>query len=290
MTTIKKLIGFQTQILKERGIENPRLDVEVLLANILNCSREHLLLKANDEFVPEQTKILEQLVSKRAEGEPVAYLVGKKSFFGKDLLVRPGVLIPRPESEHLVEEALQWMAQSTPPFKICDLGCGSGCIGLSILTNSVDSELLAVDKSPIACEVTRDNTKILGLTSRAEIRQMDLDSHELPGSNFDLVVANPPYVSVGDPHLQSEVIRYEPHEALFASREGLDFILKWKDVSSKILRPGGLLLMEFGATQGRQVLSYFTSDPAFEQVRIGKDLSGHDRYVVAIRSAQSAAN
>ena len=270
-------------LLQKSQILSARLDADLIVGFVLGKSREQLLISNTEEITEKDRQEIFKMTAKRADGWPLAYLTGKKSFFDIDFDVRSGVLIPRPETEHLVEESLQWMAsQNQESFTIVDLGCGSGCIGLSILNNTINSKLIAVDKSEIACAVTGENGRKLGLSERINI--LNLSAEELAHTNTDLVVANPPYVSPSDMDLDPNVRQYEPAEALFSNDSGYEHIASWKNVASRVLRPGGLLLMEIGFRQGPRTLGIFQSDPAFVYARIGKDLSGNDRYLVATRA------
>ncbi len=282
MGTLGDLVKRISRDFEAAKISSPRLDADLLIGFVLGKTREELIV-ANAETVStvQEGKILE-LAKRRSNGEPVAYLVGMKSFFGLDFNVRPGVLVPRPETEHIVEEALQWLAsKNQDSFTICDLGCGSGCIGIAVLHNSLNSTLTAADKSPIACEVTKENAEKFGLSDRVTVMNIPVEELNLP--KVDLVLANPPYIAPSDKDLEPNVRKFEPAEALFSGPTGFEHIQNWKNVAAGLLLPGGLLIMEFGFKQGDRTKSIFESDPAYDFVRIGKDLSGNDRYIVATR-------
>jgi len=286
MTSINNIMRDGLDVLKSADLRSAHLDIELLLCHVLHMTREQLILERDRELSTDEQNEFRKLLSRRAQGEPVAYLIGKKEVFGAEFIVKPGVLIPRPESEHLVEEALQWITlQAASPITICDFGSGSGCIGLSILLNSINTKLLAIDKSEIACEIIGKNVLKHGLGARCDVLLHELGEHSASALplNVDIVVANPPYISSDDSALDPNVRKYEPHEALFAGEKGLEFILKWKNLAREILRTGGILIMEFGYSQGRDVKDIFENDLGFEKIKIGKDLSGHDRYVIAHR-------
>ncbi len=286
MATIKDSLNFAANTLKAVGIESTQLDAEIILAHILSTTREDLLIRSKEDLPEDTAERFKSFVERRSQGEPVAYIIEKRAFFGAEFKVRKGVLIPRPETEFLVEEALQWLArQSAEEFYVADLGCGSGCIGLSILQNSLNSKLIAVDKSHAACELTTENAELLGLSERVQVIPLDLSVGRMNlAQPMDIVVANPPYISPDDNNVDKHVRQFEPHEALFSGKSGYEHIETWKNTAAEILRPGGILIMEFGFTQGPKTKQIFESDPAFESVRIGKDLSGNDRYVFSIRS------
>lgn len=282
MGSIKELVKKVSQKFEAAKISSARLDADLLIGYVLGKTREELLIANNEAVSAQQEESILALAEKRSAGEPIAYLLGVRSFFGLDFNVRPGVLIPRPETEHIVEEALQWLAsQNQETLAVCDLGCGSGCIGLSILHNSLNSTLVAADKSKFACELTQENAEKLGLTDRVTV--LNLPAEELNIPKVDLVVANPPYISPSDRDLAPDVKKFEPAEALFSGPTGFEHIQNWKNVAAGLLRSGGVLIMEFGFKQGARTQSIFESDPAFDFVRIGKDLSGNDRYIVATR-------
>jgi release factor glutamine methyltransferase len=273
-----------SESLRGSGLE--RLDAEILLCSILKFSREELLLAAGRELSPEAAAQCGDFFKRRKSGEPVAYITGERAFFGHSFFVQPGVLIPRPESEHLVEEALQFLAlYSKEQVLVADFGCGSGCIGLSILQHCPDARLTAVDKSDVACAVTLQNAQRLGLLEKARVVHSDVA--ELASEAFDVIVANPPYIAFSDTRVEAEVRTFEPADALFAGETGLECLLKWKNRASALLRPGGFLAMEFGEGQGAEVEKIFSDDLAYENVKIGKDLSGRDRYVTALRARES---
>ncbi len=290
MPTIKDAIRDNTNTLMASGFESARLDVEVILSHMLETSREGLLIHSNKDLSPDIEFKLQNLIQRRLRGEPVAYITGTKSFFGLDFLVSPGVLVPRPETEHLVEEALQWLAlHEQEQLRICDMGTGSGCIGLSILKNTLASKLIAIDISDAALVNTLANAQRLSLGAQVELLKLDLntasDLKTHVSEPVDLVVANPPYIAHNDIHIQKSVRDHEPLEALYAGQTGYECIAQWKNAARQILKPGGLLIMEFGFLQGFNTHEIFKSDLAYESVRIGKDLSGNNRYIVATRTA-----
>jgi release factor glutamine methyltransferase len=228
---------------------NPRLDAEVLLACILRKPRSFLY--SHPEHIPSRTQLarFQALLDRRLRGEPVAYLTGKREFWGMDLKVNADTLIPRPETEHLVEAALE-LLPATQPVTVADLGTGSGAIALAIRRERPRSTLLAVDRSPDALRVARINSKRL----RIPIRCLMADwCNGFAAQSLDMIVSNPPYVAAGDAVLKSGDLRFEPKSALSAGKDGLAAIRRLVPAAAQTLKPGAWLLLEHGYNQGEAV-------------------------------------
>jgi release factor glutamine methyltransferase len=228
----------------------PRLEAEVLLACTLNRSRCHL--HAWPEHTPEadQAHRFRALLARRQRGEPIAYITGHREFWSMDLLVTPATLIPRPETELLVEIALARIPEDRAA-RIADLGTGSGAIALAIARERQRSRVVATDASAPALAIARHNAERLGLDN-VEFRQSDWYS-ELGAERFDAILANPPYVAIADPHLECGDLRFEPRVALAAGADGLDAIRAIAAGAIAHLNPGGWLLLEHGFDQGEGV-------------------------------------
>jgi release factor glutamine methyltransferase len=219
-------------------------------------------------------------------------ILGEQEFYGLSFAVNSHVLIPRPETEHLVDEVLRWLS-SQPQLKervrIVDLGAGSGCIGLSLLKKRPDAQLLAVDVSVEALDVLDFNAKSLSVENRTSILSLkaeDLTLADLPESfngQVDIVVANPPYIDPSDPEVDQWVKTHEPSLALFSDEGGLGAIRRWSVVAANLLRPGGFLVFEIGHCQGIAAKKLLGEISNLVSVGIGKDYSGKDRYVFAER-------
>lgn len=259
--------------------DSPRLDAELLMAHALQMERSDLLLKLPDLDVPAE---FASLVERRRQSEPIAHIVGSKEFWGLDFRVTPDVLIPRPDSELLIEEAVSLFA-SAHPQRIADLGTGSGALLLAALHEFPESRGLAIDASAAALQIAHDNADALGLADRARFLLLDWTAANwtsLLGSGFDLVLANPPYVST-DARLSADVAGFEPHQALFAGADGLDDYRMIIPALEKLLSPTGTALLEIGFDQAKPV-SGLAADCGYN-VELKQDLGGNDRLLVLRR-------
>lgn len=251
---------------------DPRRDAQVLLGFALGVSRAWLVAHAADAAAVEGTERYRQLVRERARGRPVAHLTGRREFFGIEFEVSDAVLIPRPETELLVEAALHRLPEGTP-HEVLDLGTGSGCIALTIASQRPRARVTATDASDAALAIARRNAARLGL--QVQFLQGDWFS-PVQGRMFDLVVSNPPYVAQGDPHLARGDLRFEPEQALVAGADGMDDLRRIIACAPALLRPGGWLLVEHGHDQAgacRDLLH----DAGFADVSCLEDLGGLPR-------------
>jgi len=223
-----------------------RLEAQVLLGHALGQDRAYLIAHGADPLSVDQTDAFHVLLSRRLSGEPVAYILGKREFLSLDLRVTPAVLIPRPETELLVEQALARLPQDAPS-RVLDLGTGSGAVALAIVRHRPRAEVVAVDQSAAALEVARENAAQLGL-SNLHFLQGDWYG-PLDRRRFDLIVSNPPYIAAGDPHLSEGDLRFEPAAALASGADGLDAICIIVASAHDHLLPGGWLLFEHGYDQ-----------------------------------------
>jgi release factor glutamine methyltransferase len=253
--------------------DTPRLDAELLLAHAMGISRESLLLGAPDAAVPDAFR---DLIARRRTDEPVAYIVGHRAFWTIELAVTPAVLIPRPDSETLIEAAITHFGTRAPQ-RILDLGTGSGALLLAALDHWPAAHGLGVDLSAAAVAVARANADRLGLAGRAQF----LEAGWEPAAEgaYDLVLCNPPYIET-DADLPAQVVRHEPASALFAGPDGLD---DYRRIAPALALPaGGVACVEIGATQAHAVQALFEGEGFLTQVK--QDLAGHDRCVVVTRN------
>ncbi len=253
--------------------DSPRLDAELLLAFVLQVPRSYLFAHPEEQPGTEAFAIFRDLVNRRKGGEPVAYITGVREFWSLDLTVNRHTLVPRPDTETLVATALDLIADCRKP-DIADLGTGSGAIALALACERPDANIVATDASEEAIALARFNC------TRLEIINVDFICGNwfdaVPGRKFDLVVSNPPYVAVDDPHLRSADIRYEPINALAAGSDGLDSIRQIVAAAPSYLRPGGWIALEHGDRQGHAVTSLLTA-AGFGQVATVNDHGGRER-------------
>lgn len=272
--------------LREAAARIQPRDAEVLLAHVLGRERTWLLAHPEAEIKEAQRAGFLSLVTRRAQGTPLQYITGVQEFFGLSLRVSPAVLIPRPETEHLVEAVLAWAATQAAqngPMRIADAGTGSGAIALALAAHLPHAEIYATDISAAALEVARDNAMRLGLAARTIFALGDLLSPFgaalESGMRFDAVASNPPYVSRRDATtMQREVVEHEPHTALFAGENGLEVYRRLAPAARAALRPGGLLAMEIGFGQ-RDAISRLLE--GWGNVRFIEDYAGIPRVVLA---------
>lgn len=254
------------------GSDTARYDAELLMAHALGTSRSDLFLKRMGDPAP---TAFDDLVARRAAHEPVAYILGHTQFWGLDFAVSPAVLVPRPDSETLIDAARTALA-ATPPRRILDLGTGSGCLLLSALHEWPQAEGIGLDRSAAALDVARDNAESLGLSGRADLRLADWHAAQWAAGlgRFDLILANPPYVE-DDADLDPTVRAFEPAGALFAGPEGLDDYRVLIPQLPALLAPGGIALVEIGYRQAPAV-SAIAEDAGFA-VRLHHDLAVRPR-------------
>ncbi len=273
------------QFFKEKKLDSPRLDAELLIAHALKLERMQLYMKYEAPLSETEVAACREVVRRRSHGEPVAYITGDKGFYGHIFSVGAGVLIPRPETEHLVELALEFIKEKkilNP--RILDLGAGSGCIGFSVLKNQADAILVSVEKSAEAFAYLQKNCDALGLQERVDLKLAsanDLIADQL--GNFDIILANPPYIAADDPALEAAVKKFEPAAALFAEGNGLQLLLAWSKQFSGLLKTPGLMAFEMGYLQAAEMRGHFSALNIFNTVEIVKDLSGLDRIVKGVQ-------
>jgi release factor glutamine methyltransferase len=280
--TIQRLIRSTADVFSKRGMASPRLDAELLLGHTLALDRTGLYMHAHRPVDAEEREAFRALVKRRLSGEPIAYIVGTKGFWTLDLAVDARVLIPRPETEGLVELALRFTRRyAHAAWRIVDVGTGSGALALALASELPEASVLAIDVSTDALEVARENAERLGLRDRVNAVAGDLLAPlQARPASVDLIVSNPPYVALGSGALEPDVAAHEPALALYAGADGLDAIRRLIPEAARALAPGGLLLVEIGHDQGDPVRAL--ARPHFARVRIEKDYNGHDRVLVAL--------
>lgn len=282
--TIGALIQWAREYLGRQGVDSPRLAGELLLAHALGLDRVQLYLRYQQPLTPAELAGFKELILRARQQEPIAYILGKKEFWGLELLVGSGVLIPRPETEHLVEEGLKRLQEVAEP-RVLDLCTGSGAVALALAAERDELKAVAVDLSQQALDFARRNVAELGLEGRVELRRGHLFEPVAADGFFHLVTANPPYVSEAEwPKLPPAVREFEPRQALVAGPLGLELAEQIIAGAPAHLRAGGWLLMELGQGQAARARELAASSGAYEEIQIINDLAGIERVLACQRS------
>ncbi|MBU0566782.1 peptide chain release factor N(5)-glutamine methyltransferase [bacterium] len=285
-TTWKVLdvLDWTTNYFKDKKIASARLDAELLIGFALNLPRIDLYLNFDRPLDKEELKKIRELVKRRATFEPVAYLTGKKEFYSLEFEVTKDVLVPRPETEILVEQAIKIGQEIGGRLRIVDLGCGSGNIAISVAKNLEGSLVYATDVSRKALEVARRNAFSLGVSDRVVLLCQDLFSAFSKAKEANLILSNPPYISLEEyPALAPDIQDFEPKQALEAGEKGLRFYRKIIGEAPEHLKEKGYLILEIGSAQTAMVKELILASGEFLSCKIVKDYSGLDRVVVAQR-------
>jgi release factor glutamine methyltransferase len=286
--TIQKLLNWITDYLTQRNVDAPRLSAELLLSHVLGLKRIELYTQYNQPVAQEQLDQLRGLVKRAGQHEPVAYLVGRTEFYSMELDVTPDCLIPRPETELLVQRAIEFLRKRTGPQLVCDLCTGCGVIAVAIARNVPDAKVMATDISEAALGVAARNIEKHKLQERVELRRGDLFEPLVAQLDlFDVIACNPPYVSAAEYEaLEKNVKDYEPRLALHAGADGLDFYRRIAGKVDGYLKPDGVLLLEIGYQQGEAVRELFERSGLFAEVRTEKDINRNDRIIVAQKKVE----
>lgn len=262
------------------NVPSPRLNAETLLMFALTADRAYLYAHPERELTADELQRYEEALSQRARGVPAQYITGHQEFWGLDLIVSPAVLIPRPETEHLVETVLHLVGEAdlrSP--RIVDVGAGSGAIALALAHELKQAEIHATDVSPDALEIARANAARLEFASRIKFHQGDLLSAFAPGEQFDFVVSNPPYVAKRDfDSVEAQVRRFEPYNAVFAGEDGLDVYRRLIPQAREHLRGGAWLVMEIGAGMEEDVRALLMG---WHEIGVTADLQAIPRVIAA---------
>jgi release factor glutamine methyltransferase len=279
--TILKLLAWTTSFFRSHGIQSPRADAEILLAHTLASERIALYTHHDQPLNPDELRRFKTAIKRRAAREPVAYIVGQKGFWSLELAVTPAVLIPRPETECLVEKALQFLPcdAAASPLRVLELGTGSGAIVLALAKERPTHRFYALDRSVAALTVARRNARRASLADRVCFWVADWVDALRPGAPlFDLIVSNPPYIRAGDiPGLQPEIGRFEPRQALDGGPDGLQDLRRIIRQAPAFLAPGGRLLLEIGWDQAMALGAVAADCGLYEESTVFQDYSGLDR-------------
>jgi len=279
--TVRKVLGWTADRFQQQQLDAPRLTAEILLAHALGTDRLQLYLDLERPLHAEELAGIRALIRRRFEGIPTQYLTGTREFYGRPFSVDPRVLIPRPETELLVEEVLNFVPAGAG-VEVVDIGTGSGCIAATVAAERPIASVWATDISGVACDVARSNLNCLGLIERVRLLQGDLFEPLPAGHFFDLIVSNPPYVRRQELPALSAEVQKEPLIALDGGEDGLAIIRRLVGQAESHLKTGGLLAFEIGEAQGEAVLTLLKSK-GYREPRIGKDLAKLDRFALALR-------
>jgi release factor glutamine methyltransferase len=268
--------------LEEADTPSPRLSAELLLMFTLGCDRAYLFAHPERELNSEEAERYDDAIARRCHGEPAQYITGHQEFYGRDFLVSPAVLIPRPETEHVIEAALDLASHSRDArWDVLDVGTGSGCLAVTLAKELPQSRLMAVDISPEALEIAQANAA--RLEANVEFRQSDLLGTIETDRTFDVIVSNPPYVGECEADkVQRQVKDFEPHVAVFGGERGMDIIERLAPQVWTHLNPGGWFLMEIGFSIADPVHALMRD---WKEFRVVPDLQGIPRVVVARKPA-----
>lgn len=273
MTTVKQALELSKSL--QRASDSWKLDGELLLAHVLGKPREYLFTWPDAQIEETNLKSFESLLSRRSQGEPVAYLTGSQAFWDFELVVNPSVLIPRPETELLVEKAIELSDElEFEQVAIADLGTGSGAIAIALAKHNAAWQITAVDKSADALAVAKNNGDRLSASNISFFLSSWCSA--LSESSFDIIAANPPYVEAGDAHLSEGSLPFEPMMALVAEGQGLADIQHIIDESKRCLKAGGWLIIEHGFDQSSAV-TQLMGVAGYKKIGINADLAGIDR-------------
>lgn len=280
---LKQAVDAAYQFFFDNDVPSPRLNAELLLMFVLGRERAYLYAYPERELTPEEQSRYDEVARERARGCPTQYITGHQEFWGLDFIVSPAVLIPRPETEHVIEVVLELLKDYKPNGKLrmIDIGTGSGCIALAVASELPQLEILACDISEDALEVACANAVRLGLEKRVRFRQSDLLS-VYQGKQFDFVISNPPYVGESEADkVQKQVREFEPKTAVFSGREGMEIYKRLIPQAHAALKPGGWLVTEIGYSTEEKVKQLLIG---FTDVQTTADLQGIPRVVAARRN------
>ena len=274
--TIREVLEWATEDFAARGIESPRLDAELLVAKALGIDRVGLYLDLNRPLVDRERSAIRPLVARRREREPVAYILGHRDFYGRRFSVTPEVLIPRPDTETLVEHALRCIPEDAA-CRVLDVGTGSGAIAVTLAAERPLAFVTATDISQTALEVAAGNAERLGVEARVRFERADL----LNGvEQYDVIVSNPPYIAQSEIEtLQAEIRDHEPIAALEAGEDGLDVVRALLPAAEPVTASGAQMLIEIGAGQAVSVVDFAAGHTAWQPVAVYPDLNRVERVV-----------
>ena len=279
---LKQAVDSAYQLFIENDVPSPRLNAELLLLFVLNRERAYLYAHPERELNADEQSRYDEVIQERARGCPTQYITGHQEFWGLDLLVSPAVLIPRPETEHVVETVLELLKEhpleGVGKLKFLDVGTGSGCIALALASELPQTEIHACDISDDALEMARTNAARLGLSNKVGFRKSDLLA-AYAGKQFDFIISNPPYVGEADADkVQKQVREFEPKIAVFSGREGMEIYRRLIPQAHDALRPGGWFVAEIGYSEEDNVRNLLAG---WADIQVTADLQGIPRVIAA---------
>jgi release factor glutamine methyltransferase len=283
--TIKRLLDWVTQYLTDKQVDSPRLSAELILGHVLEKKRIELYTQFDHVVDKPHLEKLRDLVKRAGQHEPVAYLVGKTEFYSLEMGVCSDCLIPRPETELLVQKGIEFLRSRPGPHRVLDLCTGSGCVAVALAVNCKEASILATDVCDKALAGAAQNVDRYGLVDRVKLLSGDLFDPIVPQMDegpFDLITCNPPYVTAAEyEKLDRNVKEYEPQRALLAGDDGLDVLRRVIQQTDAFLKPAGALMLEIGYQQASAVTDLIRQTGQFHDFEVHKDFQGHDRVVVA---------
>lgn len=283
--TIQTTLTAFSEYLSGKAVDSPRLSAEMVLRKILGITRLDILVNSNNEVSEEAYTAMLPLILRRGTGEPAAYIMGEREFFGRPFQVNPHTLIPRPETEHLIEAVVERFADKDR-FLFADLGTGSGCIATTIAAELPHAHGVAVDLSAGALATAKRNLETNDVAQRVQCIRADFTTPLFKNNTFDLIATNPPYVSQSEYiTLDPEVQQFEPKSALVPDSSGLEHGIRLIELAALWLKPSGFFIMEMGFWQGPDFMNEFSKNASmWRDTAIIKDLSGHDRFVCGYKA------
>ena len=272
------LIEWAESYFEKKSFEKPRTEIEWLLCSLLDCERLDLYLRYDEPLSKSQLETLRDWVKRRLTKEPLQYITGACEFYGREFIITPDVLIPRPETERLIDIALTRLKTVKSP-KILDIGTGSGCIAITMAIERPDAKVVGVDNSISALKIAERNSTHLKVTEYSFIEMNILKS--TPKGMFDLLISNPPYISKKEiPELMKDVIGFEPESALTDYSDGLTFYKRFSEIAPKIVHNNSLLILEVGLKEHPQKVYDIFFDQGYTSIELIKDYNGDDRVMV----------
>jgi release factor glutamine methyltransferase len=282
MLTVLEAINLSTEYLSKKEIESPKINAELLLAHTLKCKRLDLYLSFDRPLNEDEVNIYRDFIRRRSKAEPLQYIIGEVEFFGLKFKVKPSVLIPRPETEILIETIINSVSKEEK-LKVMDIGTGSGNIAICLAKYLPQGSVLSIDINPQALKTAEENAAINSVSDKIIFLLHNIESDELQDNDFDIVVSNPPYISLSDfPLLKPELKVYEPKSALTDFDDGLKFFKIISPKAKNLLKPGGKLFFELGAGQSEKVSSILKENN-FKDIHIKKDYQQIDRVISGVK-------